>query len=357
LPALVILVEVARRFGRQLRSRSVAADFAAVLLAAVLATVVWHMWRLPAAPVESNHTSGLWGRLTEVPNLLSYYVNLTLWPSDLGVDPVPPDGNCAATLALCLGLAATISVVFYARAGRAIIGLGIALLGLAPVLQIIPIFNSVAERFIYLPMAGLALMVAAALAAAANRGRRWNWLLAGCWSAVCVLYLPLTAKQVSVWQNELTLFTASVHSNPHSARGHYNLARAQQAAGLWADAARHYRAAIALSYEKGFVHYNLGLTLAALNEWEAAEHAFQAAAELLPSDARPWNNLGVIAAQQGRYQDAAFSFEQALAREPESLKTLQNLYLACVHLGDTERANWAAAEAQRLLAPQPAAGH
>ena len=163
-----------------------------------------------------------------------------------------------------------------------------------------------------------------------------------------------------------------------------NLAVALQAEGRPADAAEHYRRAIAIQPDYAPAYSNLGVTERAMGQvdkaiqtyqqalsvkpdypdahynlanalleknkpTEAAEH-FRIALKSIPDSAGVSNNLGIALAAEGKGEDAIAAFRAAVAAEPTSAKAHRNLGDSLSSAGKTEEA---LAELQRAVELDP----
>jgi hypothetical protein len=90
--------------------------------------------------------------------------------------------------------------------------LGWILIGLLPVLQIVPIRAFVAERFLYIPMAGAALLAG------------WGWLRLSHWRpglAFWALFLAIqTVIAIPAWKDERSLWQNAIRQEPSNAFAH-----------------------------------------------------------------------------------------------------------------------------------------
>lgn len=143
--------------------------------------------------------------------------------------------------------------------------------------------TAVAERYLYLPSVGLALLVAIGLSAREPLGR-------AAWAAVAIVLVACaaaTALRNEVWHDEIT---------------------------LWTDVTRH---------EHGYAlpYMNLGLALADAGRWDEAEAAYRTAldARASPTTLRDvYINLGHLQLRRGRYDDALATFAKANAIAPHA---------------------------------------
>ena len=128
--------------------------------------------------------------------------------------------------ALVLGLAATAAVSFRRRSPLVTLGVVWLLLGLLPVSQIVPIIVVAAERFLYIPMLGWALLMALVLERAFvwARDRGWPRLAATVMALGLLAYAARTLTRVPDWRNDETLNLATAEHFPETPGPYLNLA-------------------------------------------------------------------------------------------------------------------------------------
>jgi len=182
------------------------------------------------------------------PRLWAFYLRQVLVPMDLCADYGP---YSVRNFGFGLSLAAVLAVVgvqaFFAAKSRVVcLGVVIFWLALLPVSNLVPIYRPMADRFLYLPLCGVALMLAA-LGVAARRQAR---LLAAAALAGAGLYAFTTFEREAVWQNDGALWRDTMKKNPFSDTAANNLAQALLAEGKPAEAAQAAEQAIRLSEAK-----------------------------------------------------------------------------------------------------------
>ena len=175
-----------------------------------------------------------WAHLSAVAGpALAFYLEKLIWPVDIapvihfGWLPDVPWGMAGVAL-MVLGLMAYFGGPF------ARVGLLFALLGLAPTWAAVAHVGAVVDRYLYLPMVGIAW----AVAAVAQRPVPRKIVI-----VALVAFTALSARQVPIWKNEATLWRAAIERAPSGyAKG--ALARWLEDQGLDDDAAFWYREAI-----------------------------------------------------------------------------------------------------------------
>lgn len=154
------------------------------------------------------------------------YMRLILWPWAPNVQSADYDGfpilhswtnpGALAGLALLLGMIAIASATTR-RARLVFIGITIFLIAMLPFANIIPMMQIMAERFLYLPTLGLAVVITGALAGTAV-GSITRKIVFVTLIAIVIALAGQTHLRLPVWENELTLFKATREANPTSWR-------------------------------------------------------------------------------------------------------------------------------------------
>ncbi|HKJ23691.1 MAG TPA: tetratricopeptide repeat protein, partial [Myxococcota bacterium] len=209
--------------------------------------------------------------------LASYgaYLQKTFWPLDLAV--IYPHPGAEVPLASVAAGAATVAVVSLAAAlqwrRRPWLGVGwLWYLGmLVPVIGLLQVgTQALADRYMYLPLAGVLVAVAFTGAELARRGgaaRAAVGVLAGIALLACA---GLARRQLAFWESDVALYTRALAVTEDNARAHNGLGLALVAEGRDAEARAELEAALALDSELDDAHVNLGVVLLRLGEPEAA---------------------------------------------------------------------------------------
>jgi tetratricopeptide (TPR) repeat protein len=253
------------------------------------------------------------------------YFRLMLVPHPLSADRAPELRTSARSprlwysWALLAGLAALV-VLLRKRHPSASFGLGWCFIALAPVSNIIPIYNPVAERYLYMVSAGACWV----LAWLVNRvpARAWQ---AGLSCALILPYACLTFSRSKEWRSDETLFGVEVQGTPGNARVLYNQGLQHQLNGRNTRAMEAYKRALAL--HPGYVEAmsNLGYLYEADGRTAEAVELYRSAVELEPASPIPYDLLGSLLDKQGK-------LEPAMALYRRALKADDGFYPAYMHL-------------------------
>ncbi len=164
--------------------------------------------------------------------IYAFYLRQIVWPHDLCADYGPYSiRNFRLPVALLTLVIVVAGQIWLGRRHRAFaLGAAAFWLALLPVSNLIPLFQPAADRFLYLPLVGVALM-GATLASRFRQGAVVLGLLA----------LPLgwmTLQQQKVWHDDLSLWQDTTKKNPGSYSAFNNLGSALINAGKPNEALR-----------------------------------------------------------------------------------------------------------------------
>lgn len=292
---------------RPRRAGALAAGAAVVALVALRAAI------LPAGlPGDAPYGElSLGARAVVGANVLARALALLVWPHPLRIFYQREEltGPSTATLAI-LAAAALLAAWAWRRERRAAAALLLLPVSLGTVLQLVPIGETFAERFLYLPSVlgclALAALLGARLRAEAARGRGLDAGVAAAGIAL-LLAVPTTRAACATFRDDLALWAHAARVTPHLAHARYNHGYFLRAHGrrLAVDvdqpgAADELRASLELAPAHryaAFAHDMLGQH--ALEELPPspalAAHHFRSAIERLPSLLAPRVHLASLA--------------------------------------------------------------
>src|SRR5207248_876291 len=190
----------------------------------------------------------LWQRPCIAGDALTFYLFKIVWPMRLGVDygrtPVETIASHWPYFTSLAPLALAIVLWLKRRTWRPVIaGAIVFVLGLLPILGLVPfdfqIYSTVADHYLYLPMLGIAMVVAYVVWRA---GRKISLVV----FVVVILLGVRTFMQAMTWKDSLSLFNHALEVNPRSWMAHVNLASALNRSQRPADAEAEARAALAI---------------------------------------------------------------------------------------------------------------
>jgi tetratricopeptide (TPR) repeat protein len=249
--------------------------------------------------------------------LVSYAVYLAkvIWPSRLAVFyPFPPAIPLWQPVVAATILAGISLLVWRARAAYPYLLAGWLwyLVTLAPVIGLVQVgAQARADRYLYVPFVGIAIMLAWGGADWLRRVPR-----AAAAIAVCAI-LPCAAvaeAQLQFWKNSESLFEHAIAVTGDNYIAQHNLGAAlAEVPGRSSEAMAHYREALRIQPDSAAGHLDLANILANAGRLPEAVSEYQAAERIEPDSATLHTNFGnALAKLPGRLPDAIAEYRAAL---------------------------------------------
>ena len=238
-----------------------------------------------------NFTGWTWWQYGSAqPGVILYYLRLIVWPSPLVFEyawgpPRQPEEVFLPMVVITGLIAATLWCVRrYPPLG--FLG-GWFFLILAPTSSIIPIFNLIAERRMYLPLAAVVTLLVIAVHRALvalfpTRERLRKGLATGLVTLAVLSSIVLTHRRNTDFQSEVAIWSDTVAKQPDNSLAHTNLGLAIARQGNFEGAIPHYRRAIELNPMLEQAYLNLEIALENLGRTTEARE-YRAAAEQVRS--------------------------------------------------------------------------
>ena len=185
---------------------------------------------------------------------------------------------------------------------------------LVPVIGLVQVgFQARADRYTYIPMIGISIMLAWGVAEIMPKARL---TLQAAAVAVCLVWVAITYTQVAYWQNSVTLFEHAIASTENNFIAHLYLGTVLAEQGKNNDALANLQASVEEKPDFFDAHDSLGAVLGRLGRNDEAAAQFEQALRLQPNDSEAHCNLGNVLLAQGKLADAAREFGDALRAQP-----------------------------------------
>jgi tetratricopeptide (TPR) repeat protein len=270
------------------------------------------------------------------------YMAKLFWPVDLGVFyPLPasiPLWQVACSLIILLGITIG-SLLSTRRQPYLLFGWCWFLVTLLPVIGIIQVGGqSLADRYTYIPLIGLLVMMAWGIPAFMQNLPFRKFILTTLALLTITTSAILTWHQLDYWQDSITLYRHTLRVAGGSFVIHNNLGLALADEGLLDEAIGEYQKAIEINPSSVAARSNLGVALASKGSFDAAIREYKAALAIDPDDIDLYNNLGVALARSGAMDEAIEHFRHALTLDPYYAKAYNNLGLALMNEGLVDEA-------------------
>jgi len=305
---------------------------------------------------------GAVGTLTQLPldyrvanALLSYvkYIGLMFWPSGLAVfypyPPVLPPWWQVAAAGAALVLVTTVAVRQAGQRPWVLVGWFWYLLTLLPVIGLFQAGDQLmADRFTYIPLVGVFVIIAWGIAEVIARLPRLQ--PAGAVAGVLIVAASAVAarQQVQHWRNSETMWRRALAVTTGNHRAHAGLAEVFAKAGRTDEAIDQYRQALRIVPDQAEWRNNLGLLFTRQNKVADAMGQFAIATKVRPGFAEAHNNLGAMHARAGQSKEAIAAYTEAIRLAPGNALAHGNLALALAREGRVAEAVRECQEAIRL---------
>lgn len=236
------------------------------------------------------------------------YLGKTAWPVDLTLfypysETLPGWWIGGAIVALIVMSAIAVAAV--RRAPYLFTGWFWYLGTLVPVIGLIQVgTQAIADRYTYVPLIGVFMAIAWGAVDLTARWPARRWALPAVAGVLVVLCAVTARAQVTVWQNNWTVWTHALDAT----RGNY------------------------------IAHSAVGVMLAEQGKHDEALSHFEESLRIKPEYAPAHNNLGLQYSRQGRYADALAQFTLAVQLQPDLAEAQNNLGFALMGMGRTDEA-------------------
>ncbi len=283
--------------------------------------------------------------------LITLFIPITLC-SDYGFNQIPittwADWRVLLALAVHAGMAI---YAFKNLAKKDLLAYGILFYGITFSIYsnvLITIGSSYAERFLYIPSLGFALVVAVLLLKLlkVNYTEPTEEALDQWWSKYTTpllvlailggLYGARTMARNPAWKNSYTLYTTDLPNSPNSAKLNYHQALETVKVGLKSDspqekmrlfdqAIKGFEKAISIYPNYVDAHGELGLVWFRKGNAQKAMTAYEEALKYNPKKATVYSNMGIIYFQQQNFEKAEEVYKKAVQYDPRFVDALRNL--------------------------------
>ncbi len=288
--------------------------------------------------------------------LISYcrYLGKMIVPRDLCVIyPLPehwPAGEVISAAAF-LALVTILVITLRRRAPYLAVGWFWFLITLLPVIGLVQVgAQAMADRYTYLPMIGILVMVVWGVSDLLLSWRQRIPALAAGTTVAVVICGFLTWRQAHFWKDSETLFRHAVAVMPDNDLAWLHLGDFYSQCHQPAQAVEAYRRAVEIFPNSAGARNNYGNELMELGRFDEAIAQFREAVKLKSGQAVAINNLGLALLQSGRAAEAVEQFEAALKLRPGYTAAMSNLGSALLREG---RLDDAAREFEAVLAQEP----
>ncbi|MBU2551744.1 MAG: tetratricopeptide repeat protein [Proteobacteria bacterium] len=210
---------------------------------------------------------------------------------------------------------------------------------LLPVIGLVQVGNqSMADRYTYVPLIGLFIVLAWGSFAVMNRYGLPTVLYIAVWSVVLLGFSMITYKQAGYWRNEFLLWQRAQEITEENWLVEHNMGAALVKLGRYQAAIPYFEKALRMYPDFDKALANLGLALIKTGQIGEGTLYLERARRLNPYDAMLRNELGMALVRNGRLRQGIGQLESALVLEPDYAEARANLKMARNILEDTQKA-------------------
>jgi len=315
------------------RRREAKGPWLCFLGAAVAVTAGFLIARFSVAAAGQIHPDYLGGSFFKVfliqPRLWVFMMGQLLWPTHLSADYRMENLNGLsiplATVILLVVVSLQIWLATRSRVGA--FGVAIYWLGLSTLSNFVPLYHPFADRYYYLPLAGVATQLLAVLVLAMKSPAGFLCVLSACTIALLPLS-RLTLTREAVFAHESSLWQDTLRVSPSSAVAHDAMGVVLFQKGEVDKAMAEYRTALEIDPKFVEADDNLGNALAKKGQVDEAISYYQEALETYPGFAGAHNNLGTALLQKGQTDEAIGEYQKTLAINSDFAPAHYNLGMA-----------------------------
>ncbi len=305
---------------------------------ALVSSIITYVAQQKGGAVESLDVLSLSARLAN--SFISYavYIGKMFWPSGLAI-LYPHPGSWPAYYvvpAVLLFVAITAAVMWAGRKWPYLPSGWFWYCGtLVPVIGIVQAgLQARADRFTYIPLVGLFIIVAWG---APDALKTWRWrkqALTAASAGVLVCFFAATWVQVGYWKDDITVYNHALAVTAPSGLILNNRGSAYSKRGDYQRALKDFDKAAQISPAYADPLYNRGVVYNALGDYPRAMADFTEAIRINPQYEDAYNNRGIIRGAMGDYKGAMEDLAAAVSLNPQFAKAYYNRGLVRALAGD-----------------------
>lgn len=272
-----------------------------------------------------------------------HYLLKTVYPTGLGApyvhsDAVLPLWQAGAGVAV-LTLLTLLSLGLFRRAPYLLVGWLWFLGTFVPIIGVIPVgIQSVADRYTYIPLIGLFIMMGWSAKNAVPGASAWRRITAACAVAIVLVCGVSSRLQANHWRDNLAFNTRGLIINPDTDHAHSAMANALIDRGRYGEAIEFLEKAIRIGPNNPKNHNLMGVAHMMSGRLEVAMSYYKEALRLDAKNADAYSNFGNAILSGGDAQQAVEYFMRALELEPDHPDASSNIGGALLLLNQPEAA-------------------
>ena len=280
------------------------------------------------------------------------YIGKAVWPLNLAY--FYPLKLSIPALEVAFGVVVLLGVTILAlrwsrRAGYFMVGWLWYVITLIPVIGLVKVGDqAMADRYMYIPLIGLSLVVAWGVPELLGRWRPIERALPALAAVALLACAWLASAQVAYWNSNLSLWQHALDVTTDNYVAHNDLGVFLAAQGRLDEAKPHFLAALRGRPDFAWAHSNLGMILMYEGRFEEAAHEQAEALKTRPDFAEAHDRLGRALTAQEKFDEAISHYKEALRLRPNYAEAQSDLGVALMDEGKYDEAARHFVEALRI---------
>jgi tetratricopeptide (TPR) repeat protein len=292
-------------------------------------------------PSIKDYPFSLGSRIANAPVSFVTYLEKTFWPHNLAIvypfsEQLPVWQVLGAALLIVFISAAVIATV--KRLPYFFVGWLWYAITILPVIGIIQVGDPMADRYIYLPSIGIAIMLAWGVPSFIKSEEIRKKILFPAGIAVLAILAFLTWQQCGYWKNSTALFNHALQVTKDNYLAYNARGVIYAKSGQYQPAIDDFKEAIRIQPGYANAYYNRGLAYAKLGQYQQAIEDLNEEIRLQPVYADAYYNRGTAYSELGQYQRAIEDYNEAIRLKLDSVFVYYDRGVSYVKLGQYQRA-------------------
>ncbi|WP_444549714.1 hypothetical protein [Candidatus Magnetomonas plexicatena] len=282
-----------------------------------------------------------------IPNVIDsvfFYMGKVLYPLNLSCF-YPYIGDSKTAIASVEGIVILITSAIVIKLKKTmpyiLMGLMWFICALMPVIGIIHVgYASAADRYMYVPIVGIFMLIVWGVSQAGKRNGTIN-LLSKCALLPIILALfVMTQRQVGFWKDSVSLYTHAIHAAKLNYVAYGNLGQIYLKEGHLEPALKNFIEAYKIMPESPEINYNMLITLKRLGRYTEAGKYYAASAPVwYNGDLRVfYKQYGRTMLKNGKYEEAFNCFLKTLQIDRNDVEAFKLIATALEHMGRNDDA-------------------
>ena len=290
---------------------------------------------------EEYFGQSFFGTILTTVKIFVEYIALLFFPINLTTEHVVKFETSLLSISFIISFLVLLFILLflvkaYKKSKILFFSIGWFFITLLPFSNLVPTFNLMSERYLYLPSYGFCLFLGYFLFKIKSIERIKKYSKAIVIILIVLIttaYTILTIQRNSEWKDNFTLLSASVERSPLGTRSYNTLALYYRDKGDYETATKYALRAIELASKNYNAYENLGTIYTYQKKYDEAIYYYNKSIELNPNFYLALNNLGLVYSYINDLNNSIFYLEKAITINPKLSKAYNDVGTVYAKLG------------------------